>query len=128
MSLNPYVYSVSKINNGGEVYGKSANQNIEEKETAFEQPNAFLDLSPLCRVGLIYGNFILHSCQTELGTSGGPLLTIDKRGNIELAGIQIGRSESILRNCSTDLGNYFPNYALVLPSRVLKVINGEAPP
>jgi|GEM_PF-7027940 len=82
------------------------------------EPSSYIDFSPLCRVALLSeDNLFWHSCQSEAGTSGAPLLRISG-SQFELVGIQAGRSNHIKSSCTERYVEHFPNYAVVLSKKV----------
>jgi hypothetical protein len=85
----------------------------------------FVDLSPLCRVALLQPPFFFHACQSEVGTSGSPFLTVSGSDQLSLAGVHSGQSPNITDACNERRAEIFRNYATALPTQVMRMLNEE---
>jgi hypothetical protein len=85
----------------------------------------FIDLSPLCRVSVIQDRFLFHACQSEIGTSGTPFLSLGANGQLTLLAVHNGTSSRVANECNAHLAEFFPNYATVLPEEAARMLNKE---
>lgn len=85
----------------------------------------FVDLSPLCRVAVLQPPFFFHACQSELGTSGSPILTVSESDQLSLVGVHSGQSRNIATRCNERRAKIFGNYATALPAQVIRMLNEE---
>lgn len=85
----------------------------------------FVDLSPLCRVALLQPPFFFHACQSEVGTSGSPFLTVSGNDQLNLVGVHSGQSPHIANKCNKRRAEIFGNYATTLPAQVMRMLNEE---
>jgi len=84
-----------------------------------------IDMSPLCRAAIVEGSIFMHACQTEVRSSGSAFFALRGDDTPVLVGIQAGGSELVRNQCTSDVTDNFPNYAVVLPKFMRKAINDE---
>ncbi len=85
----------------------------------------FVDLSPLCRVAVQQPPFFFHACQSEVGTSGSPFLTVSGSDRLSIVAVHSGQSSYITNACNERRAEIFRNYATALPRQVMRMLNEE---